>query len=74
MALDSPSTVGAEIAAAVKAVGITAGTPVTDAQLQAMWTAVYTQIYTQLTTKAAVAPGSMNVGGTPVVGAGGPLS
>jgi len=74
MALDPPSVVGAEIATAVTSIGVEPGTPVTPAQLIAMWTAVYTVIYTQLTTKAQVAPGSFANGGGPVGGLGGPLS
>ena len=73
MALSPPSTVGAQIQAAVAALGITAGSPVTAEQLTAMWTAIYQVIYTELTTKAEVQPGSFNCGGTPVSGSGGPL-
>ena len=74
MALDPPSVVGAQIATAVTSIGVAPGTPVTPAQLIAMWTAVYTVIYNQLTTKAAVAPGTFTSPVGPVTGAGGPLS
>jgi hypothetical protein len=73
MAFDPPSTVGASIASAVKAVGVSAGSPVTDAQLTAIWTAVWTEILAQLA-KANVAPGSFTSPVGPVTGVGGPLS
>lgn len=75
MALRPPSAVGADIANAVKAIKPADGTPVTDAQLIAIWTAVYTVIYTELTANAKVPPGSFNVPGFgAVVGQGGPLT
>ena len=55
MALDSASAWGIAIAAAVKAVGVTAGTPVTDGQLESIWTAVKTEDRSQLTSKSDVA-------------------
>ena len=65
MALDAPSVVGAQIAAAVTSIGVSPGTAVTPAQLIAMWTAVYTVIYDQLTTKAMVT-GTCPSGGGPL--------
>lgn len=54
MALDPASTWGEAVAAAIKAVGVSAGTPVSDTQLEAVWTAVKTEDRDQLTTKAEV--------------------
>lgn len=52
------ATWGKSVADVVKAVGVTAGAPITDAQLEALWTAIKTADTTELTTKADVIPGT----------------
>ena len=65
----NPSTWGPTVAAAVKAVGVSAGTPITDAQLQAIWTAIVTAHDTHISgnaqvTVTGVTPGSGSATGT----------
>lgn len=73
MPLKTPTVWGAETAAAIKAVGVTAGTKVTDAQLAQIWEAVKTVTVASLGT-GDVAPGSFSNGGGPVGGTGGPIT
>jgi hypothetical protein len=81
MPLSPPATIGAEIAAAIQAIGVEPGSPVTGAQLTAVWTAVVTKIYADLQGNAGVNPGAFEVivtsgssaGTYPVTGTGGPL-
>lgn len=73
MPTDSDTTWGTNIANAIKALNVQAGTPVTDAQLQQLWAAVKAEDKTQLG-KADVAPGSFSNGGGPVGGVGGPVT
>ena len=75
MPLDPPPTWGQQVAQAIKAIGVQAGTPVTDAQLEATWAAVKTIDTSQLG-KADVQPGSFVApsGGGPVSGTGGPVN
>ena len=67
MPLDPASVWGKAVADAVKALGVEAGTAVTDTQLEAMWTAVKTEDRGQLTGKSNI------VGATLTGPAGGPL-
>ena len=62
MPLDSAAIWGKDVADAIKAIGVTAGTPVTDAQLEAMWAAIKGEDREQLTTKME-ATGVTNVAG-----------
>lgn len=78
MALDAPSVWGKQVADAIKALRPTAGSPVTDAQLEAIWAAIKGVDTTQLG-QADVAPGNFSVnsptdGPLPVSGTGGPVS
>jgi hypothetical protein len=74
MPLSPPATIGAQIAEAIEALDIQAGTPVTLDQLKAVWTAAVTQIYNDLQANAGVQPGTFEVPGYgPVEGLGGPL-
>lgn len=70
-----PDTVGAAIAAKVQTMKPTPGTPVTDAQLTALWKAIVKEIYDGLAA-GQVAPGTFTtaVGGGPVTGIGGPIT
>lgn len=54
MALDSAVIWGKDIADAIKAVGVTPGTKVNDAQLEAVWAAIKGEDRSQLTSKADV--------------------
>ena len=72
MALDIPALWGKDIADAVKAIGVSAGSEITDVQLEAVWAAVVT-VHTAQLAQAAVAPGSFT-GSIPVTGVGGPIS
>lgn len=69
MALDAAAVWGKSVADAIKAVGVSPGTPVNDTQLEAVWTAIVGEHRTQLTTKAATATTGATGVGTP----GGPL-
>lgn len=70
MALD-PTRMGDAMATAVDAVGIVAGTPVTDAQRKAIWEGVATAIIAEFTANAMVNPGSFTTPtGGPVTGEG----
>lgn len=70
MALD-PNRLGTAMAAAVDAVGIVAGTPVTDAQRKAIWVGVAQAIVDEFTANAMVNPGSFATPtGGPVTGEG----
>lgn len=74
MPLDSDTIWGANVAAAIKALGVEAGTAVDDAQLALVWKAVKGEDISQLG-KAAVAPGTFKDSlALPVTGIGGPLS
>jgi hypothetical protein len=50
----NPSTWGTSVANAVKAVGVTAGTPITDAQLEQIWRAIKTQDDAHISANAKV--------------------
>ena len=69
MALDSATVWGKDIADAIKAIGVSAGTPVTDVQLELVWAAIKGEDRSQLTTKAATS----TTGATGTGAAGGPL-
>lgn len=69
MALDSATIWGKAVADAIKAIGVSAGTPVTDTQLEQIWAAIKGEDRSQLTTKAATA----TTGATGTGPAGGPL-
>lgn len=78
MALDKDRW-GTNVAAAIKAIGVTAGTPVTDTQLQNLWKAIKEQDKTEINTNAdidlasndiSVLPGSFSNTGGPVAGLG----
>ena len=60
MPLDSNTVWGQQVAAAVQSVGVAAGTPVTNSQLEAVWAAIKNIDRTQLTTKMEAA-GTTNV-------------
>lgn len=55
MALDTPTVWGKAVADAIKAIGVSAGTPVTDGQLESIWAAIVGEHRTQLTVNAAIA-------------------
>lgn len=77
MPLSPPATIGAQIAADIKAISATIPpTGVTDAILISIWAAVMTRIYADLALGAAVAPGSFIAPplGGPVTGVGGPIT
>ena len=69
MALDSAVAWGKDVADAIKAVGVVAGTPVTDSQLEQIWAAVKGEDRDQLTTKAQTSTTGVTGNGAP----GGPL-
>lgn len=74
MALDNDTVWGANIAAAIKALGVSAGTPVDDAQLALVWKAIKGEDISQLG-KANVAPGTfLDSFAGPVTGIGGPVT
>ena len=54
MALDSAATWGKDVADAIKSVGVVAGTPVDDTQLEAVWAAIKGEDRSQLTVNANV--------------------
>jgi len=71
VALDSAAIWGEDVADAIKAVGIVAGSDITDIQLETVWAAIKGEDRTQLTTKALI---STTVTGVTGVGTpGGPL-
>ena len=70
MALDSSAIWGKDIADAIKAVGVTPGTPVDDAKLEAGWAAIKGEDRSQLTTKAATS----STGATAAHAAGAPAT
>ena len=73
MPLDPAASWAADIAAAIKAVKPQDNAPVSDSQLEAIWTAVKTEDTSQLG-QAAVAPGSFSNGAGSVSGVGGPVT
>jgi len=70
--------VGDAIAAFVPTVGVAAGTPVSNAQLKALWEGIIGILYTDLKTNLSVTPGTFEAppGGTypggPITGDSGP--
>jgi len=74
MALDSNTTWGANIRAKITALGITDGTPVTNTDLDAIWSEVKMEDTSQLG-KSDVAAGTFVDGmASPVTGVGGPVT
>ena len=73
MALDTATVWGQDVADAIAAVGVTAGAPVTPAQLALIWKAIKEVTITQMT-QAEVQPGGFNIAAVSVVGVGGPIS
>ena len=74
MALDKTRW-GNAIAAAVKAVGIQAGTPITDGQLQAVWQAITQEDKIEINTNAGIElqAADITVPGAGLANAGGPV-
>lgn len=78
MATDSATIWGKNINDAIDALGITAGSEITDAQREGIWAAVKTEDKVQLG-KADVAPGTFidspgATGGLPITGFGGGIT
>lgn len=71
---------GDNIAAAVKAIGITDQAKITDEQLKLIWRAMAQESMVELAANAVVAPGTMNIinpetsAPVPVTGNGGPIT
>lgn len=74
MSVDSAAVWGKDCADAISAVGVSAGTPITPGQLEAVWAAIKTVTISNLG-KADVASGNFidSVSG-PVTGVGGPVT
>lgn len=75
MALDKTRW-GNAVAAAVKAVGVQAGTDVTDAQLQAIWQAMADESKKEINTNAGIElqAGDVQVPGAGLSNGGGPVT
>lgn len=74
MPLDSDTVWGAKVAAAIKALGVGAGTPVDDAKLALVWKAVKGEDISQLG-KADVDKGTfIDSLAAPISGIGGPVT
>lgn len=75
MALDKDRW-GTSIAAKIKALGVSAGTPITDAQLQAVWKAMADASKSEITTNADIqlSAGDLQVPGAGLSNGGGAVS
>lgn len=75
MGFDSNAVWGKNISDKIKAIGVSAGTPVNDTQLEAVWATIVSEHKAQLA-KTDVAPGTFVApsGGGAVTGIGGPAT
>lgn len=62
----NPTTWGAAVAAAVKALNIQAGTPITDAQLVTVWQTITSEHDSHISANAAVTVPGVQTGGSTI--------